>query len=113
MRRLIFQGIDVGQIPEPGDCALVSNQSVFSQEKNRDSVKFCGNFSRNASSLPTPREFSNSRNSFQCLLRPMVKQLHQNPQTFVPGESRIEIAVRFFGFGKAAEFLYLFSTIRI
>jgi len=35
----------------------------------------------------------------------MVKELHQNPQTFVAGEFLIEIAVRFFGFGKTAEFL--------
>jgi hypothetical protein len=35
----------------------------------------------------------------------MVKELHQNPQTFVAGEFFVEIAVRFFSFSKTTKFL--------
>jgi len=35
----------------------------------------------------------------------MVKEFHQNPQTFVAGEFFVKLAVRFFSFGETAEFL--------
>lgn len=53
----------------------------------------------------TPRELSNSRNSLQFLLRPMVWELHQNLKTFVTGKLFVEIAVRFVSLGETAKFL--------
>jgi hypothetical protein len=38
----------------------------------------------------------------------MVKELHQNLQTFVAGEFFVEIAVRFFGLRETAKFLCRF-----
>jgi len=38
----------------------------------------------------------------------MVQELNQSPQTFVSGEFFVKIAVRFFSFGKTAEFLCRF-----
>jgi hypothetical protein len=35
----------------------------------------------------------------------MVKELHQNPKTFVAGEPFVKIAVRFFSLGETAKFL--------
>jgi len=35
----------------------------------------------------------------------MVKELNQNPQTFVSSEFFVQIAIRFFGFGETMEFL--------
>jgi hypothetical protein len=35
----------------------------------------------------------------------MVKEFHQNPQTFVTGEFFVEIAVRVFSLGETTKFL--------
>jgi hypothetical protein len=35
----------------------------------------------------------------------MVKELHQNPKTFVAGEFFVKITVRFFSFSETAKFL--------
>jgi hypothetical protein len=44
----------------------------------------------------------------------MVKELHQNPQTFVTGEFFVKITVRFFSLGETAKFVYrLFHEMNI
>ena len=39
------------------------------------------------------------------MLRPMVKELYQNPQTFVTGEFFVKVAIRFFSLSETAKFL--------
>ena len=41
----------------------------------------------------------------------MIKELHQDPQTFVTGEFFVKLAISFFGLGEVAKLSYRFVHV--